>query len=366
VTATRHTSEGTGWYRAAVVLVLVASVCAFVAIPAVWVNRQLLDTDAWTETSTEMIEDPVIRDGIAAFMADKVVERLGDARSRLGDALPIPLPEGDGEGLKAPVENAAQDLLTQPEVQSLWVQANREAHEVFVADVENSGSVVGSEGGEVVLRLGPVLEQLTAGRAGGAIPPGAAEITVVRSERLAEMESLLRTLERLPIVLIVLTLGLFGAALALAPERRRSLILIFGIGLIVAGAAALIARSIAGGSVLGRLDVPEDGRPAADAAWGIATSLFAGTALAVVAYGVVLAAGAWLAGSAPRAVAIRRAAAPYARHAAVAFGGVAVIAVLLFLLGPSPVLVLLLVVLLAVATELLRRQILREHPEGRR
>ena len=43
-------------------LIVVASLLTFLAIFAVWANRQLLNTDNWTDTSTELLENRVIRD----------------------------------------------------------------------------------------------------------------------------------------------------------------------------------------------------------------------------------------------------------------------------------------------------------------
>ena len=41
--------------RLAIALVLIASILAFAAILAVWVNRQALNTDNWTTTSSRIL-----------------------------------------------------------------------------------------------------------------------------------------------------------------------------------------------------------------------------------------------------------------------------------------------------------------------
>ena len=46
-------------------LVVLASVVAFVAMFSVWVNRQVLNTDNWTATSSRLLEEQVIRDRVA-------------------------------------------------------------------------------------------------------------------------------------------------------------------------------------------------------------------------------------------------------------------------------------------------------------
>ena len=78
---------------------------------------------------------------------------------------------------------------------------------------------------------------------------------------------------------------------------------------------------------------------------------------------------AWLAGPSRPMVAFRRAIAPYARHPGVAYAALAVFVVLLLWWAPTPAtrdpaLALILVALLAVATEALRRKLVRDHPDA--
>jgi hypothetical protein len=56
-------------------LIVVASLLIFLGIFAVWANRQLLNTDNWTDTSTELLENEDIRDQVAIFLVDRLHER---------------------------------------------------------------------------------------------------------------------------------------------------------------------------------------------------------------------------------------------------------------------------------------------------
>jgi hypothetical protein len=53
-------------------LIGIGSLLAIVAILALWANRQLLDTDNWTETSSELLENEDIRDQISVFLVDQL------------------------------------------------------------------------------------------------------------------------------------------------------------------------------------------------------------------------------------------------------------------------------------------------------
>jgi hypothetical protein len=103
-------------------------------------------------------------------------------------------------------------------------------------------------------------------------------------------------------------------------------------------------------------------RPAVQASWDIGTSLLESVAVATIAYGVLVVAGAWLAGPTRVAVALRRALAPYLRDARIAYGAAALIVLLVLLWGPTegtqrllPSLVL--IALFLAGVEALRRQV---------
>ena len=113
-------------------------------------------------------------------------------------------------------------------------------------------------------------------------------------------------------------------------------------------------------------------QPAIAAAWDIVTPLLKQAANAAILYGVVMIAGAWLAGRTRlgrrrphggrrRTCATRRSPTASSRSSWS----------LLLWWGPTPAtrnpsLALLLIVLMAIGTEVLRRQIVREHPDARR
>jgi hypothetical protein len=174
----------------------------------------------------------------------------------------------------------------------------------------------------------------------------------------------------LPIVLVGLSLALFAAALAVAPRWRRKAVRAYGIGFIAAGAGALATGALVGDSMVDSLARTEAARPAIDEVWTIYTSLLRQAAGATIAYGVVMLAGAVLAGPSLAATSIRRTAAPVLREPAVSYGAlVVVLAVVVLWWAPTPAtrnppLALLLCALVALGFEGLRRQTAREFPDA--
>jgi hypothetical protein len=346
------------------------------AILAVWANRQLLNTDNWTNTSSELLENRVIRDQIGVFLVDQLYANV-DVSAELREALPErlqPLAGPAAGGLRQLAERASKEALSRPRAQQAWADANRNAQLALLAVLEGGGSVVSTEGGDVVLDLNALLGQIQervgiGGRLRDRLPASAAQITIMPSDRLAAAQRGLKIIRGLPIVLVTLSLALFALALALAPGWRREALRAYGIGFVLAGALALIVQEQAGQALVNALTQTAAVEPAASAAWTISTTLLVQAAWATIGYGVFMVFAAWLAGPSRPTVAVRRVIAPYARHPAVAYTTLAVFVALLLWWAPTPatrdpVLALILIALLAVATEALRRKIAREHPDA--
>lgn len=362
-----------GWARALVVL---ASVLAFAAILAVWANRQLLNTDNWTNTSTELLENRLIRDQIAVFLVDQLYANV-DVSAELSAALPErlqPLAGPAAGGLRDLAERASKEALSRPRAQQAWADANRNAQLGLLKVLEGGGPAVSTENGDVVLDLHVLLAQMQervgiGGRLQDRLPASAAQITIMESDRLEAAQRGLKIIRGLPIVLVALSLALFALALALAPGWRREALRAYGIGFVLAGALALIVQDQAGQALVEALTQAPADEPAAIAAWTISTTLLVEAAWAAIGYGVFMVFAAWLAGPSRPTVAVRRAIAPYARHPGIAFAVLAVFVALLLWWAPTPAtrdpaLALILIALLAVATEAFRRKIAREHPDA--
>jgi hypothetical protein len=359
-------------------LITVGSVLAFLAIFAIWANRQLLDTDNWTETSSQLLEDDEIRGQLAIFLVDQLYANV-DVQAELERAAPPRLDALTGPAAGA-LRNVAvrgvDELLARPRAQAVWEEANRRAHTRLLQVVEDGGGdAVSTSGGAVTLNLGQLLQSLSTQLGVGQrvvdqLPPDAAQLEVLKSDELELAQDGVRLLKALAIVLVILGLGLMALGVYLARGWRREALRACGFGLILTGAAALIARSLAGGTVVGLAQTAAV-EPALEHTWSISTSLLVEAATATLMYGIVLVFAAWLAGRTAWATATRRGLAPFLREPRFAYGGLALIVLLLLAWGPTPafrkpVLALILIALLALGVEALRRQTAREFPNASR
>jgi hypothetical protein len=85
------------------VLVL-ATVVGFLAVFAVWANRQALETDSWVETSTELLEDEEIQAAVAGFLVETLFTNV-DVEAELQEVLPP-----QTQALAGPVGGALRHL----------------------------------------------------------------------------------------------------------------------------------------------------------------------------------------------------------------------------------------------------------------
>ena len=369
--------------RVAIGLIIVATLLGFLAIFALWANRQLLNTDNWTETSSNLLNNDRIRSQVADFIIDEVYANV-DVQAELEQGFEQVLRPATATALAGPAASGLQTLaeqrldilLQRPIPQRLWEEANRRAHRRLLQILEGGGDVVGTSGGEVNLDLKSLFDQTQqsvgiGGRIADKLPDSAAQIVILRSDQLKFAQDLTQALKTIAWVLLILSFGLFALAVYLARDWRREALRAVGIGFLFAGALALIARGLAGDAVVDALATTESVRPAAQAAWDISTALLVQAAAATLLYGVVIVVGAWLAGPTRWAIAVRRNLAPYLREPHLAWGAFGVVVLALVAWGPTPAFrqvigALLLIALLALGFELLRRQTAREFPDARR
>jgi hypothetical protein len=356
-------------------LVAVASLLAFVGLFAIWIDRQVFNTDNWTSASSQMLEVPAIRNETAAYLTDQLYKNV-DVEGEIRDALPTRLQPlaGPAAGfLRDRVEMRAREALARPDVQQLWEKANRTAHEQLLQVLDGGGNVVSTQNGTVVLDLKALLDDLEqragfGGRAAAVLPASAAQITVLESDQLDTAQSVANVLDGLPIVLVALSLALFAAALLLAPDYRRRSLRGYGIGLLTAGVGALAVSAWVGDLLVDNLSKTASTETAIRGVWDIYDTLLLQAATATIGYGAVIVFCAWLAGPSSWAVAVRRPIAPYLRNWMIAYGALAVIVlVTIAWWAPTPatrnpVTAILLAGMLALGLEGLRRRTAKEFP----
>jgi hypothetical protein len=366
-------SPNRGHPRVVVALLIAATLVSVVGIFSVWINRQALNTDNWVSTSTKLLQNKDIQEQLAIYLSDQLIANV-NLEEELKTALPpklAPLAGPAAGALEQLAPQAAEKALASPKLQELWASANRAAHEALLKVIDGGGPAVSTSGGEVTLDLSALLGQLTerlgiGGEIAAKIPPEAGELTVLKSSQLSTVQGVAKLIRRLPVVLVLVTILLYGLAIYLAGPRRREALRSVGACFLIAGIVTLILRGFVGREVVDALAKAESVKPAAEAVWSIGTSLLVTVATSVIAFGVLLVAAAWLVGPTRLAVRFRREAAPHVEgHRAGAYAVAGLVFLALIAWAPihafsTPLGILFFAVLFALGTEFLCRQILRE------
>jgi hypothetical protein len=356
-------------------LVVLASLIGFFSVFALWVKRQALETETWTRTSSELLENEEIRDAIADFLITELYANV-DVQGEIEKRLPPEIKGLAGPaagGLRQAGGEIARTALEQPRVQAAWENANRTAHEQLLAVIDDENEAVSTTGGVVTLDLRVILGRIASqvGISQGLVdklPADAGELEVLRSDQLEAAQEGVRALRFLAWFLTALTLVLYALAIYINRDRRRETLRNVGVSLVIVGILVLFAHGLAGNAVVGALTETAASEGPVQATWDIATSLLVETGQAIVAYGIVIVLAAWLAGPSATATWVRGGMTPYLRQPRFAYGGLVVLLAVIFWWQPTEatrrlVPSLLLIALLALGVEVPRRQVIREFPD---
>jgi hypothetical protein len=364
------------------VLFALATILLFVSSLTVWSKRQLLDDDAWAHSSTQLLANDEVRGAIAQKLSDALFQRV-DVEAQLRERLPAQR-KGTAAVLAAALQNtvvptAADRLLQRPRVQALWENANKRAHAAVLRVLE--GKDLGKNGnistanGEVTLDLRPAIMRL-ATRLGledklkANADPNAGQLVIMKSSQLSAAQTAVKILKALSSLLLIAVVALYALAIYLAQGRRRLLLGATGASLVLVGLVIASLRRFLGGAIVDALVKTEANKQPVRVIWSLETTVLRDIAVILVVYGALVLLATALAGSNRLAVAFRRWLAPSFRHHPIVVW-VAALFVFLLLLAVGPTAgdrqllgVAILAATTAIAIEALRRQTLREFPEG--
>ena len=314
------------WIGAGVLMALVA-LLAPLAIVATWVHDEISDTDRYVETVTPLAADPAVQNAVAARVTDAIFTRLQvqavtqEAVDALADqGLPprataslSALVPAAVNGIHGFVEDAVDRLISSNEFQQAWVVANREAHaQMVVVMTGKTGDLIQVQGNTVSVNLAAIIGAVKtrlqdAGFAlAGRIPEVNAQFTILQSADITRAQTAFRTISALARALPIVALLLLAAAVALAPSRRKALVI--G-GFVVAASMVLLGLALNAFRVVYLDAVPADRLPpnAAAAIYDQLVGFIRLNLRAVLVVFLAVALIAWVTGPWAPAVAVRRA-----------------------------------------------------------
>jgi hypothetical protein len=303
------------WRRVvAAVLVVLGCVLAPLSVLSIWLKTTLLDTSSYVATMAPLAEDPDVQNAIAdrvtnvlvvdSSLEQQIVEQLPENAEFLAPKIT--------DALASVVHDATLKIVESDEFAALWEKVNERAHEGVVALLEGTSTDNASvENGEVVVELGPIIEQVNAAledRGIDAFSDAASDasdkqLVLIESDLLNQAQSFTDVLQKLAAVLPLLTLACFAAAIWLSANRRRT-ILRGALGVALGMALVLVALNAGRHFYLNALSESVS----AAAAGSVYDQVVGALRLALrtgFTMGVVVAVAAWLTGPSTAATAIR-------------------------------------------------------------
>ncbi len=311
---------------AASVLIVVGCVLAPLSVAGVWARTVVTDTDRYVETVAPLASDPTIQNAITDRVTGEVLGHL-DIDGLVSQAIDALATQGlpprvagalrglagsVGSGVEGFVSDQVARIVDSDVFVQVWADANRVAHDELVLALsgDTSGAVTVHDG-TVNVELGGFVEAVKQRLVDAGftiaerIPDANPQFTIIHSEKLDNAQTAFRLVERLGVVLPVVTLGLLTAGVLAARERRRALARA-GLGVAVAMVVLAAALAIGRGLYLDRLPAGVSLAAAGDVFDTLVRFLRTGLRT-VLAAGLVVAVGAYLAGPSSTAVRARSA-----------------------------------------------------------
>jgi hypothetical protein len=301
-------AEGRGrrWRRiSSWVLVVLACILAVLSVVVVFTRNQLLNTDTYVATVAPLASDPAIQTQVAKQVSANLIART-NVQQRVKDALPsragflaAPLTSE----LQAAINQATLKAVQSPQFEKAWTAANRASHTQLVNLLTGSQQgALSSSNGKVTIDLSQVeVEAKKRLDARGItvfdrVPAvKGVKFVLFQSNQLTRIQGVVRFLNRLAVVLPIITVLCFAGGVALTRNRRRGLVRA-STGLALSMALILVVLAIARNQYLASIS-PSQSLDANAAAIDIVTTVLRDTLRIILVAAALITIGAVLAGN---------------------------------------------------------------------
>ncbi len=240
-------------------------VLAPISVLAVWTANEVSNTGRYVANTSPLITQPAVRraltDRISTSLSDQInvqgltkqvaAQLSGNGQPKLGSLL-SDISGTIASGVNGSIHSAVAEVVTSHQVRKLWVQGNRVVHQQLVLALSGKKSSITVSHGQVVVGLGPIIDQVKRDLAGrglnivSKLPPVNPTFSLFSAKYLVQAQSLYRVLNTLKWVLPILALVCIAAGIYVARQHRRALI---GAGLGLATSMLVLGALLALGRV---------------------------------------------------------------------------------------------------------------------
>jgi hypothetical protein len=307
-------------------LVVVGGLLTIPGSIGVWQERAVLDEDAFVDTVDEAFEKEEVQTALADRLTnvimehlevqDRIAEGLAEIERRGGERTPegLVLLEGPLTGVaRDAVYRVALRLIEEQPLQEAREAALRGAHRAIVAIINEDTAFLTRRGDEVILDLGVIVEAIVRDVGGDRadaflesanLPPDAGVIVLSEKSDISVVWDVMDFLDKYYPVWAGVALVLFAIAVAVADNRRRTLIWVGATVAVVAAVQILVVAQPLKEALTDAAAEP-DGKAAAKATYDVLVDSFKRQEVFVILIGLGLVAGGTLAGESELARAVR-------------------------------------------------------------
>jgi len=300
-----------------VILLVLAGLFSFLAVPIVFIHGEVLNTDRYVASVAPLNYNPEVANALSTQLTNQLFQRY-DVEKLVNESLPGPLSyiaKPFTNQLHGYVQKVVTKLIMTKQFHFVWVSANRVAHRQMVTVLTGNGSNISADkSGTVTLNLQNALteirQQLVADGASifAKIPVGLvpSRVVLVHSKSLGQIRFAVKLLKAATVLLIVLALACFAGAIALSRRRRRTLFqagLTLSFTMAILAVVVALARTIAIDSIAGT----STSTGAVGVVYDTILSRLHFEIRALFVIGLIVAIVAWLMGSSRPSVATRAA-----------------------------------------------------------
>ena len=301
------------------VLIVLASILIPVSVLSVWAINTVTNTDKYVETMAPLARNPVIVNGLATRATDALFS-THVVQNKVSHALPKsakPLVAPIVNEVHSYVHNLALKVFSSPKFGKLWDTLNRHSHEAVVNVLTGKQTPLQKKlekGGQIALNLSPALNNLIDdANAHGvtlfnpikAVSTQGLSFTVVSKQQVSKFSGLFNLVVKGKWIVPVIALVLAILAVALAMERRKTLVRL-AVGVALMTLLLLGALSTGRGIFIGQAAGGGFQATGAAAVWDTVLRFLKADLRWTLLIAVLVAFGGWVAGPARYAVWIRK------------------------------------------------------------
>jgi hypothetical protein len=301
------------------VLVVLASILIPVSVISVWAINTVTNTDKYVETMAPLATNPVIQEGLATRATDALFS-THIVQNKVTQALPKsakPLVAPLMAQLKTYVQGYALKVFESPQFAKLWDTLNRHSHTAVINVLTGKQTPAQKKlatAGQIAINVSPALNQvitdldqrgITFFDPLRSVSTNSVHFTVVSKQQVSKFSGLFNLILKFKWIIPVVALVLAILAVALAMERRKTLVRV-GVGVALMSLLLLGILSVGRGIFVGQAAGGGFNAQGASAVWDTVLRFLKANLRWTVLISVLVAFAGWIAGPARYAVWIRK------------------------------------------------------------